>query len=191
MLMSKQGWFLIMSNKFTILFAVILVCGLISFISTNGTDRFFGKKTVENITYKMPVQWDGNISTKQFRLLEVSLKDDSDFSLVLFSNIQGTAEQNIDRWISQFQINDKNNIVVKNDSLKEKTISTVELYGTYEVPNMINRNAPKELKNNYGLLGGVIEFKNSIYFVKAVGNSQIIENNVFAFNEFIYSISLK
>ena len=180
-----------MSNKFTILFAVILVCGLISFISTNGTDRFFGKKTVENITYKMPVQWDGNISTKQFRLLEVSLKDDSDFSLVLFSNIQGTAEQNIDRWISQFQINDKNNIVVKNDSLKEKTISTVELYGTYEVPNMINRNAPKELKNNYGLLGGVIEFKNSIYFVKAVGNSQIIENNVFAFNEFIYSISLK
>ena len=191
MLMSKQGWFLIMSNKFTILFAVILVCGLISFISTNGTDRFFGKKTVENITYKMPVQWDGNISTKQFRLLEVSLKDDSDFSLVLFSNIQGTAEQNIDRWISQFQINDKNNIVVKNDSLKEKTISTVELYGTYEVPNMINRNAPKELRNNYGLLGGVIEFKNSIYFVKAVGNSQIIKNNVLAFNEFIYSISLK
>ena len=191
MLMSKQGWFLIMSNKFTILFTVILVCGLISFISTNGTDRFFGKKTVENITYKMPVQWDGNISTKQFRLLEVSLKDDSDFSLVLFSNIQGTAEQNIDRWISQFQINDKNNIVVKNDSLKEKTISTVELYGTYEVPNMINRNAPRELKNNYGLLGGVIEFKNSIYFVKAVGNSQIIKNNVLAFNEFIYSISLK
>ena len=180
-----------MSNKFTILFAVILVCGLISFISTNGTDRFFGKKTVENITYKMPVQWDGNISTKQFRLLEVSLKDDSDFSLVLFSNIQGTAEQNIDRWISQFQINDKNNIVVKNDSLKEKTISTVELYGTYEVPNMINRNAPRELKNNYGLLGGVIEFKNSIYFVKAVGNSQIIKNNVLSFNEFIYSISLK
>ena len=180
-----------MSNKFTILFAAILVCGLISFISTNGTDRFFGKKTVENITYKMPAQWDGNISTKQFRLLEVSLKDDSDFSLVLFSNIQGTAEQNIDRWISQFQINDKNNIVVKNDSLKEKTISTVELYGTYEVPNMINRNAPRELKNNYGLLGGVIEFKNSIYFVKAVGNSQIIKNNVLSFNEFIYSISLK
>ena len=56
---------------------------------------------------------------------------------------------------------------------------------------MINRNAPRELKNNYGLLGGVIEFKNSIYFVKAVGNSQIIKNNVLSFNEFIYSISLK
>ena len=56
---------------------------------------------------------------------------------------------------------------------------------------MINRNAPKELKEDYGLLGGVVEFKNSIYFVKAVGNNQIIKNNIQPFNEFIYSISLK
>tara|TARA_B100000575_G_scaffold106227_1_gene84597 strand:+ start:286 stop:828 length:543 start_codon:yes stop_codon:yes gene_type:complete len=180
-----------MSNKFTILFAVILVCGLVSFISTNGTDRFFGKKTVENITYKMPSQWDGNISTKQFRLLEVTLKEKGDFSLVLFSNIQGSAQQNIDRWINQFQIDNYDDIIVDQDSLEDKTISTVKLYGTYEVPNMINRNAPKELKEDYGLLGGVVEFKNSIYFVKAVGNNQIIKNNIQPFNEFIYSISLK
>ena len=67
----------------------------------------------------------------------------------------------------------------------------MELYGTYEVPNMANRNAPKELRYDYGLLGGVIEFGNSIYFVKAVGNNSLIKANKSNFTEFIYSISLK
>jgi hypothetical protein len=56
---------------------------------------------------------------------------------------------------------------------------------------MVNRNAPKELKSNYGLLGGVIEFGNSIYFIKAVGENSLIKANKSNFNEFIYSISLK
>ena len=56
---------------------------------------------------------------------------------------------------------------------------------------MVNRNAPKELKKDYGLLGGVIEFGNSIYFVKAVGNNDLVKANKSNFNEFVYSISLK
>ena len=56
---------------------------------------------------------------------------------------------------------------------------------------MVNRNAPKELRTEYGLLGGVIEFGNSIYFVKAVGKNDLIRANKSNFNEFIYSISLK
>jgi hypothetical protein len=65
------------------------------------------------------------------------------------------------------------------------------LYGTYEVPNMLNRNATKELKENYGLLGGVVEFGNSIYFVKAVGKKDDIKQNKLNFNDFVNSISLK
>jgi hypothetical protein len=56
---------------------------------------------------------------------------------------------------------------------------------------MLNRNAEKELKENYGLLGGVVEFSNSIYFVKAVGNKEDIKQNKFNFNDFVNSISLK
>ena len=56
---------------------------------------------------------------------------------------------------------------------------------------MLNRNAAKELKENYGLLGGVVEFSNSIYFVKAVGNQNDVKLNKLNFNDFIYSISLK
>ena len=98
--------------------------------------------------------------------------------------------KNIDRWINQFQIEDSNIETIK-DTLSSKYISTVELYGTYEVPNMVNRNAPKQLRQEYGLLGAVIEFGNSIYFVKAVGRNDLIKANKSNFNDFIYSISLK
>jgi hypothetical protein len=172
------------------LVVILFFSGFISFLAINGTNEIYGKNVVQNITYKLPDSWNAQISDKQFRLLELSLKDDGDFSVVLFANIQGTADQNIERWINQFQVEDSNIETIK-DTLSSKYISTVELYGTYEVPNMVNRNAPKELKNNYGLLGGVIEFGNSIYFIKAVGENSLIKANKSNFNEFIYSISLK
>ena len=190
MQMSKQEWYLIMVNRLITLIVILFFSGFISFIAVNGTNELYGKREVQNITYKLPDSCIANISDKQFRLLELSLIEGGDFSVVLFANIQGTADQNIDRWINQFQIEDSNIETIK-DTLSSKYISTVELYGTYEVPNMVNRNAPKELRNDYGLLGGVIEFGNSIYFVKAVGENDLIKANKSNFNEFIYSISLK
>jgi len=188
--MNKQGWFLIMVRKAIILTVILFFCGFISFISVNGTDDFYGRSQVQNITYKLPDSWRATLSEKQFRLLEISLESNSDFSVILFSNIQGTADQNIQRWINQFQV-DKSTIDTDKYTLDDKTISVVELYGTYEVPNMLNRNATKELKENYGLLGGVVEFGNSIYFVKAVGSKDDIKQNKLNFNDFVNSISLK
>ena len=179
-----------MVKRVITLVVILFFSGFISFLAINGTNEIYGKNVVQNITYKLPDSWNALISDKQFRLLELSLKDDGDFSVVLFANIQGTADQNIERWINQFQVEDANIETIK-DTLSSKYISTVELYGTYEVPNMVNRNAPKELKNDYGLLGGVIEFGNSIYFIKAVGENNLIKANKSNFNEFIYSISLK
>ena len=190
MQMSKQEWYLIMINRLIIFLVIFFFSGFISFIAVNGTNEIYGKEEVQNITYKLPDSWIANISDKQFRLLEQSFIDGSDFNVVLFANIQGTADQNIDRWINQFQIEDSNIETIK-DTLSSKYISTVELYGTYEVPNMVNRNAPKELRQEYGLLGAVIEFGNSIYFVKAVGRNDLIKANKSNFNDFIYSISLK
>ena len=198
MQMSKQEWYLIMINRLIIFLVIFFFSGFISFIAVNGTNEIYGKKVVQNITYKLPDSWESSdipaldklIFNKSLRLLELSLIDGGDFSVVLFSNIQGTADQNIDRWINQFQIEDSNIETIK-DTLSSKFISTVELYGTYEVPNMVNRNAPKELRQEYGLLGAVIEFGNSIYFVKAVGRNDLIKANKSNFNDFIYSISLK
>jgi hypothetical protein len=190
MQMNRQEWSLMMFRKVITLAVILFFCGFISFISINGTDSFYGRSQVANITYQLPEAWVANKSDKQFRLLEISLESTSDFSVVLFSNIQGSADQNIQRWVNQFQV-DTSNIEVSKDTLDSKYISVVELYGTYEVPNMLNRNAAKELKEDYGLLGGVVEFGNSIYFVKGVGNKEDIKQNKLKFNDFVNSISLK
>ena len=64
------------------------------------------------------------------------------------------------------------------------------MYGTYEVPRMGNNSAPVVVQCNYGLLGGVVEFPNSLYFLKAVGSNDLIKENSEFFEEFLYSIEL-
>ena len=192
MQMSKQEWYSIMINRLIIFLVIFFFSGFISFIAVNGTNEIYGKEEVQNITYKLPDSWIANISDKQFRLLELSLIDGSDFNVVLFANIQGTADQNIQRWIGQFKKDEllEDNVLVQKDSLDNKYITLLEMYGTYEVPNMANPSQEKVIKNDYGLLGGVIEFPNSLYFIKAVGINSIISENSDNYREFVYSIRL-
>ena len=66
-----------MVNRVLSLVAVLFFCGFISFIAINGTNEIYGKKQVQNISYRLPDSWAANVSDKQFRLLELSLIDES------------------------------------------------------------------------------------------------------------------
>ena len=191
--MSKRVQSLVIMNRIILYTVIIGTCFFISHIAVNGTNEIIGKDVVKNISYKLPEGWNSSTSDKQFRLLEVSLDTNEDFSVVVFNNIQGTADQNLNRWIGQFKKDDsfdRENIVVKRDSLDSKYVTSIEMYGTYEVPRMGNNALPVEVKPNYGLLGGVVEFPNSLYFIKAVGNDELIKENSASFDEFLYSIEL-
>lgn len=193
MLMNKRVLYLIAMNRIILYTLIIGTCFFVSHIAINGTNQYMGRELVKNISYKLPDDWKAISSDKQFRLLEISLETNEDFSLVVFNNIQGTADQNIDRWISQFKQDetfDRENIIIKRDSLDSKYVTSIEMYGTYEVPRMGNNSAPVVVQSNYGLLGGVVEFPNSLYFLKAVGNNDLIKENSVSFEEFLYSIEL-
>ncbi len=193
MLMSKHVLFLAAMNRIILYTLIIGTCFFVSHIAINGTNQYVGRELVKNISYKLPDGWKATSSEKQFRLLEISLNTNEEFSLVVFNNIQGTADQNIDRWISQFKQDetfDKDSIIIKRDSLDSKYVTSIEMYGTYEVPRMGNNSAPVVVQSNYGLLGGVVEFPNSLYFLKAVGNNDLIKENSVSFEEFLYSIEL-
>ena len=193
MLMNKHVLFLVTMNRIILYTLIIGTCFFVSHIAINGTNQYVGRELVKNISYKLPDGWKATSSEKQFRLLEISLNTNEEFSLVVFNNIQGTADQNIDRWISQFKQDetfDKDSIIIKRDSLDSKYVTSIEMYGTYEVPRMGNNSAPVVVQSNYGLLGGVVEFPNSLYFLKAVGNNDLIKENSVSFEEFLYSIEL-
>ena len=191
--MSKHVLFLAAMNRIILYTLIIGTCFFVSHIAINGTNQYVGRELVKNISYKLPDGWKATSSEKQFRLLEISLNTNEEFSLVVFNNIQGTADQNIDRWISQFKQDetfDKDSIIIKRDSLDSKYVTSIEMYGTYEVPRMGNNSAPVVVQSNYGLLGGVVEFPNSLYFLKAVGSNDLIKENSEFFEEFLYSIEL-
>jgi hypothetical protein len=191
--MSKHVLFLAAMNRIILYTLIIGTCFFVSHIAINGTNQYVGRELVKNISYKLPDGWKATSSEKQFRLLEISLNTNEEFSLVVFNNIQGTADQNIDRWISQFKQDetfDKDSIIIKRDSLDSKYVTSIEMYGTYEVPRMGNNSTPVVVQSNYGLLGGVVEFPNSLYFLKAVGNNDLIKENSVSFEEFLYSIEL-
>ena len=191
--MNKPVLYLVAMNRIILYTLIIGTCFFVSHIAINGTNQYMGRELVKNISYKLPDDWKAISSDKQFRLLEISLETDEDFSLVVFNNIQGTADQNIDRWISQFKQDetfDRKNIIIKRDSLNSKYVTSIEMYGTYEIPRMGNNSAPVVVQSNYGLLGGVVEFPNSLYFLKAVGNNDLIKENSVSFEEFLYSIEL-
>jgi hypothetical protein len=180
-------------NRIILYTLIIGTCFFVSHIAINGTNQYVGRELVKNISYKLPDDWEATSSDKQFRLLEISLNTNEEFSLVVFNNIQGTADQNIDRWISQFKQDetfDKDSIIIKRDSLDSKYVTSIEMYGTYEVPRMGNNSVPVVVQSNYGLLGGVVEFPNSLYFLKAVGSNDLIKENSEFFEEFLYSIEL-
>jgi hypothetical protein len=192
-LMNKHVLFLVTMNRIILYTLIIGTCFFVSHIAINGTNQYVGRELVKNISYKLPDDWEATSSDKQFRLLEISLNTNEEFSLVVFNNIQGTADQNIDRWISQFKQDetfDKDSIIIKRDSLDSKYVTSIEMYGTYEVPRMGNNSAPVVVQSNYGLLGGVVEFPNSLYFLKAVGSNDLIKENSEFFEEFLYSIEL-
>tara|TARA_B110000014_G_C20054568_1_gene548780 strand:- start:332 stop:910 length:579 start_codon:yes stop_codon:yes gene_type:complete len=191
--MNKQERFLIKMNRILTYSIILGLCFFISYLSINGTNAIAQRDSVRNISYKLPDTWNAVESEEQVRFLEITLNTNEDFSLVLFGNIGGTADQNIERWINQFKKDDsfnQGNIIVERDSLDNKYITLLEMYGNYEVPNMGNPSQEKTLKNNYGLLGGVIEFPNSLYFVKAVGLNSAISSNKDNFEKFVYSIRL-
>ena len=66
---------------------IIGLCFFISYLSINGTNAIAQRDSVKNISYKLPDTWNAVESEKQFRLLEITLNTNEDFSLVLFSNI--------------------------------------------------------------------------------------------------------
>ena len=134
--MNKQEQFLIKMNRIVTYSIIFGLCFFISYLSVNGTNAIAQRDSVKNISYKLPDTWNAVESEKQFRLLEITLNTNEDFSLVLFSNIQGTADQNIERWINQFKKHDsfkQENIIVKRDSLDNKYITNSINYQNYEI----------------------------------------------------------
>jgi hypothetical protein len=110
-----------------------------------------------------------------------------DCGVFYFGNGQGgTVQDNLNRWISQFEKGGKHEFSSKEiNSLK---ITTIQIVGTYFAPSGPMM-ASQEKKANYKLLGAIVESPAGLVFFKLTGPTQTIDASEPAFNQLLNSLA--
>ena len=134
----------------------------------NLSSQINSNKTVTTI----PTNWTSIKPSSSMRDKEYIIKNSmGEFNLIVFKNIGGSTEQNIDRWVDQFsgdenpllpfqkkeiEQNDKNFIFVQNSGYFNGGMGQTKAF------------------DNAGLIAFIVEDKSDIYYYKAVSSVKIL-----------------
>ena len=167
--------------------------------NTSGTQA--PGQTSGDLHYKVPDGWvvvqpSSKMRAAQFKLPKAD-GDNEDAELVLYyfgANQGGTAEANIDRWISQMQQADGSS---SKDKAKTETltvngmkITTVDVSGKYTA-EMAPGSGKFYDKSNYRLRAAVIETSKGNYFLKLVGPAKTVSRWEQSFTDYLKSLEFK
>lgn len=151
--------------------------------------------------YKAPEGWVTEHPSSSMRVAQYKLPkaegDREDASLVLYyfgSTQGGSAQANIDRWISQIQQPDG---IASKDKAKTGTINvnglkvtTVDVAGTYTA-EMAPGSSEHHNDPNYRLRAAVIETPKGNYYVKLVGPAKTVARWDQAYVDYLKSFEFK
>jgi hypothetical protein len=156
-------------------------------------------QTAGDLHYKVPDGWVSAQPSSKMRVAQFKLPkadgDNEDAELVLYyfgANQGGTAQANIDRWISQIQQADGTKDQSKTESLTVNglKITTVDVSGKYTA-EMAPGSGKFYDNANYRLRGAVIETPKGNYFLKLVGPAKTVGRWEQAFTDFVKSFEFK
>jgi hypothetical protein len=158
-------------------------------------------QTSGDLHYKVPDGWVAGQPTSKMRVAQFKLPkadgDNEDAELVLYyfgSNQGGTAEANIDRWISQIQQADgassKDKAKTESLTVNGLKITTVDVSGRYTA-EMAPGSGKFYDKPNYRLRAAVIETAKGNYFVKLAGPAKTVGRWEQSFTDYLKSVEFK
>jgi hypothetical protein len=192
----------------TISVSVLLVISLTSWacsrantataINTSGTQA---PQISGDLHYKIPDGWVSAQPSSKMRVAQFKLPkadgDNEDGELVLYyfgANQGGSAEANIDRWISQIQQADgsssKDKARTESLTVNGLKITTVDVAGRYTA-EMAPGSGKFYDNANYRLRAAVIETAKGNYFVKLVGPARTVGRWEQSFTDFVKSFEFK
>jgi hypothetical protein len=109
-----------------------------------------------------------------------------DCGVFYFGNGQGgTVEDNLSRWISQFERGGKHEFAKK--EINGLQVTTIQISGTYLAPAGPAMESQGK-KEDYRLLGAIVEAPQGLVFFKFTGPAETINANQAAFNQLVDSI---
>ena len=154
-----------------------------------------------DLRYKAPDGWVTEHPSSAMRVAQYKLPkaegDNEDASLVVYyfgATQGGTAQANIDRWISQIQQADgspsKDKAKTETMTVNGLKVMTVDVAGTYTA-EMAPGSGTMHNDANYRLRGAVIETPKGNYFLKLVGPAKTVGRWDQAFADYVKSFEFK
>ncbi|MFN2577012.1 MAG: hypothetical protein ABR607_04915 [Pyrinomonadaceae bacterium] len=154
-----------------------------------------------DLHFKAPDGWTAEQISSSMRVAQYKLSkaqgDKEDASLVLYyfgASQGGTAQANIDRWISQIQQSDGSS---SKDKAKTETmtvnglkLTTVDVTGTYTA-EMAPGSKTFHNDENYRLRAAVIETPKGNYFVKLAGPAKTVARWDESYTDYLKSFEFK
>ena len=153
------------------------------------------------LRYKAPDGWVKEPTSSAMRVAQYKLpktEDDAEDALLViyyFGATQGgTAQANIDRWISQMQQTDgsasKDKAKTETSTVNGLKVTSVDVSGTYTA-EMAPGSGTKHNDTNYRLRAAVIETPKGNYFVKLVGPAKTMSRWEQSVTDFVKSFEFK
>ena len=154
-----------------------------------------------DLRFKAPDGWTTEQASSSMRVAQYKLpkaegdKEDALLVLYYFGATQGgTAQANIDRWISQMQQPDgsssKDKAKTESMSVNGLKVTTVDVTGTYTA-EMAPGSKTFHNDDNYRLRAAVVETPKGNYFVKLSGPARTIARWDQSYNDYLKSFEFK
>ena len=151
--------------------------------------------------FKPPDGWVTEKASSSMRVAQYKLPraegDNDDASLVLYyfgATQGGTAQANIDRWISQMQQPDgsasKDKAKTESTTINGLKVTTVDVSGTYTA-EMAPGSGSFHNDTNYRLRAAVVETPKGNYFVKLAGPAKTVVRWDQAYTDYLKSFEFK
>ena len=143
-----------------------------------------GSSQLELVTPEGWIEEEPSSSMRQMQYrLPGSEASGGDAEVAIFSGIGGSVEQNVERWLGQFE--SETAPQVSKRTINGYLVTFVDVSGTFKTGMM---SAKAEPRAGYRMLAAVIETSSSPWFVKLVGPKETVEKWAESFRNYVESI---
>lgn len=169
--------------KFTL--SLMFACCVVFFGSAGRADEAVREVKAQDLTLSVPAAWKQQQPSSNLRLAQFVIPaaegDEEPGELVIFPPFGGTIGQNVERWINQFQRDDRKVKMTQGTAAQGKYV-LVDLTGTYNKPDgppFLQRTKPAP---GYRVVSVILTPEGGgNYFLKITGPEKTIAESVDAF----------
>jgi hypothetical protein len=115
--------------------------------------------------------------------------EEGDAEVAVFVGIGGTVQQNVDRWISQFVVSEGSEAAeTEQKQINGLQVTLVDVSGAYNPGMASTMGTDGGPKQDYRMLGAVIEAPDGPWFIKLTGPEGTVSKWEDSFGEYLASV---